>query len=178
MSVLSCFYQWAVAEGHARAVPFSYAQAQVRYGNVVREAQVNLARRRIPKRHVTIRYLEADFAALFIAALGGCGPDGMPDGGYRGRELARNAAIGQLALASGLRRQEFSYLLVYEIPPLPPSPGRTAGPVPGAGGGDQGPQVPYDLDRLCVAGGGASVCRAGSRRRRGRVTVAAAAAVG
>ena len=130
VSVLSCFYQWAVAEGHARAVPFSYAQAQVRYGNVVREAQVNLARRRTPKRHVTIRYLEADFAALFIAALGGCGPDGMPDGGYRGRELARNAAMGQLALASGLRRQEFSYLLVYEIPPLPPSPGRLPVPFP------------------------------------------------
>lgn len=130
VSVLSCFYQWAVAEGHARAVPFSYAQAQVRYGNVVREAQVNLARRRTPKRHVTIRYLEADFAALFIAALSGLGPGGMPDGGYRGRELARNAAVGQLALASGLRRQEFSYLLVYEIPPLPPSPGRLPVPFP------------------------------------------------
>jgi integrase len=130
VSVLSCFYQWAVAEGHARGVPFSYAQAQVRYGDVVREAQVNLARRRVPKRHVTIRYLEADFAALFIAALGGLGPGGMADGGYRGRELARNAAIGQLALASGLRRQEFSYLLVYEIPPLPPSPGRLPVPFP------------------------------------------------
>ena len=34
VSVLSCFYQWAVAEGHAGAVPFSYAQAQVRYGDV------------------------------------------------------------------------------------------------------------------------------------------------
>ena len=62
VSVLSSFYQWAVAEGHAVAVPFSYAQAQVRYGDVRRDAQVNLARRRVPKRHVTIRYLEADFA--------------------------------------------------------------------------------------------------------------------
>ena len=130
VSVLSCFYQWAVAEGHARGVPFSYAQAQVRYGDVVREAQVNLARRRTPKRHVTIRYLEADFAALFIAALGGLGPGGVADSGYRGRELSRNAAIGQLALASGLRRQEFSYLLVYEIPQLPPSPGRLPVPFP------------------------------------------------
>ena len=119
-----------VAEGYARGVPFSYAQARVRYGDVAREAQVNLARRRVPKLHVTIRYLEADFAALFIAALGGLGPDGMPDGGYRGRELARNAAVGQLALATGLRRQEFSYLLVYEIPPLPPSPGHLPVPFP------------------------------------------------
>jgi hypothetical protein len=82
VSILSCFYQWAVAEGYASAVPFSYAQAQVRYGDVRRDAQVNLARRRVPKRHVTIRYLEPDFAELFIGALGGLGPDGMPDTGY------------------------------------------------------------------------------------------------
>jgi Phage integrase, N-terminal SAM-like domain len=56
VSVLSSFYQWAVAEGYAAAVPFSYAQAQVRYGDVRRDAQVNLARRRVPQRHVTIRY--------------------------------------------------------------------------------------------------------------------------
>jgi len=130
VSILSCFYQWAVAEGHASGVPFSYAQAQVRYGDVRRDAQVNLARRRVPKRHVTIRYLEADFADLFIAALEGLGPDGMPDTGYRGRELARNSAVGKLTLASGLRRQEFTYLLVYEIPPLPPSPGRLPVPFP------------------------------------------------
>ena len=28
VSVLSSFYQWAVAEGHASAVPFSYGQAR------------------------------------------------------------------------------------------------------------------------------------------------------
>jgi integrase len=130
MSVLSSFYQWAVAEGHAVAVPFTYAQAQARYGDVRRDVRVNLARRRVPKRHVTIRYLEPDFAELFIGALGGLGPDGMPDSGYRGRELARNSAVGKLALASGLRRQEFSYLLVYEIPPLSASPGRLPVPFP------------------------------------------------
>ena len=124
MSVLSCFYQWAVVEGLAAAVPFSYAQAQVRYGDVVRETRVNLARRRTPKRHVTIKYLEADFAELFVGALSGLGPGGEPDGGYRGRELARNAAVASLVLASGLRRQEFSYLLVWEVPALPARPGR------------------------------------------------------
>lgn len=79
---------------------------------------------------MTIRYLEADFADLFIAALGGLGPDGAPDGGYRGRELARNSAVAKLALACGLRRQEFSYLLAYEVPRLPPSPGRLPVPFP------------------------------------------------
>jgi integrase len=119
MTVLSCFYQWAVAEGYAGAVPFSYARALVRYGDVVREARENLARRRTPKRYVAIKYLEADFVELFLRALSGLGPDGAPDSGYRGRELARNTAIARLALASGLRCQEFTYLLVYEIPALP-----------------------------------------------------------
>ena len=47
---------------------------------------------------------------------------------YRGRELARNAAIGELALATGMRLQEFSSLLVYEVPPLPSCP--VTAPIP------------------------------------------------
>ena len=121
IGVLSSFYQWAVAEGHAGAVPFSYAQARSRYGEQVRLVQANLARRPAPKPHVTIKYLEADFAALFLNALAGLTPDGTPDSGYRGRELARNAAVARLVLATGLRRREFSFLLVFEIPPAPPA---------------------------------------------------------
>jgi hypothetical protein len=91
---------------------------------------VNLARRRTPKRHVTIKYLEPGFADLFVRALAGLGPDGTADAGYRGRELARNSAVARLALATGLRRQEFTYLLACEIPPLP-APGPDSGlPIP------------------------------------------------
>jgi hypothetical protein len=36
--------------------------------------------------------------------------------------MARNAAIGDLALSTGLRLQEFTFLLPWEIPALPPSP--------------------------------------------------------
>jgi len=89
---------------------------------------VNLAVRRRPKPHVTIKYLEPDFAELFLRGLRGLAPDGSADSGYWGRELARNAAIGELALATGLRLQEFSFLLTYEIPPLPPVP--TVAPIP------------------------------------------------
>jgi integrase len=71
---------------------------------------------------VTIKYLEPDFTELFLNGLRGLAPDGVLDSGYRGRELARNAAIGELALATGLRLQEFSYLLAYEVPVLPPKP--------------------------------------------------------
>lgn len=126
VSVLSAFYQWAASEGEATAVPFSYAQARSRYGQQVRDGQANLARRRVPKSHVRIKYLEADFAAMLVNALGGLRPDGTADAGYRGRELARNAAITRMVLATGLRRREFTFLLVFEVPPLP-SPAHPVG---------------------------------------------------
>jgi hypothetical protein len=51
--------------------------------------------------------------------LAGMLPGGGDDPGFRGREPARNAAVGHLAAASGLRAQEFSHLLVWELPPPP-----------------------------------------------------------
>ncbi len=128
MSILGSFYRWALAEGHARAEPFTYRAATVMFADQRAARQVNQAVRRAPKPHVTIRYLEGDFTALFLKALRGLRPDGTEDGDYRGRELVRNAAVGHLAVATGLRLQEFSHLLVHEIPPLPPRP--TGLPVP------------------------------------------------
>jgi hypothetical protein len=72
--------------------------------------QVNLAIRRTPKPHVTIKYLQAGFVNLFMQGLRGLVPDGGQDTRFHGRELARNAAVGGLALATGLRLQEFTYL--------------------------------------------------------------------
>jgi site-specific recombinase XerD len=119
MSVLSLFYRWAMEEGHAQAEPFTYRSARALFAGTGREVKVNLAVRRTPKPHVTIKYLEPDFTRLFLDGLRGLAPDGGPDPDYRGRELARNAAVGELALATGLRLQEFSSLLAWEIPPLP-----------------------------------------------------------
>ncbi|MEV1172127.1 hypothetical protein [Nonomuraea sp. NPDC049784] len=132
MKALSLFYRWLVDEGHASAVPFSYRQATRLLDGVPREYERNLAKVREPKPHTTIKYLEPDFAEGFIKALAGLRPDGTPDDGYRGRELGRNAAMGELVLASGLRRQEFTHLLVYEVPPLPRE--RTVVPIPFAAG--------------------------------------------
>lgn len=128
MSILSLFYRWAIVEGHAEAEPFSYRTARALFAGTGREVRVNLAVRRTPKPHVTIKYLEPDFTRLFLHGLRGLAPDGQPDDGYRGRELARNAAVGELALATGLRLAEFSCLLAYEIPPLPAKP--TPVPIP------------------------------------------------
>jgi len=130
MSVLSLFYRWAMDEGYAQAEPFTYRMARALFAGTGRTARVNLAVRRTPKPHVTIKYLEPDFTSLFLNGLRGLARDGSPDPHYRGRELARNAAIGELALATGMRAQEFSSLLSWEIPPLPPAPTKVPIPFP------------------------------------------------
>jgi site-specific recombinase XerC len=128
MSILSMFYRWALDEGHAQAEPFTYRTARALFHGTSRDVRVNLAVRRTPKPPVTIKYLDPDFTELFLNGLRGLAPDGVVDVRYRGRELARNAAMGGLALATGLRLQEFTYLLTYEIPALPPT--ATAIPIP------------------------------------------------
>jgi integrase len=128
MSILSLFYRWAIEEGHAQAEPFTYRTARALFAGTGREVRVNLAVRRTPKPHVTIRYLEPDFTGLFLASLRGLARDGSADTGYHGREMTRNAAVAGLALATGLRLQEFTYLLPWEVPALPPRP--TARPIP------------------------------------------------
>jgi site-specific recombinase XerD len=130
VSVLSVFYRWATAEGHAMAEPFSYRSAVAVFDGVMVRRRVNTAARRRAKPHVTIKYLEAEFASLFVHALRGLAPDGTADVGFRGRNLSRNAAIAELALASGLRLAEFTYLLVYELPALPSVPTDLPIPLP------------------------------------------------
>lgn len=134
MSILSLFYRWAMAEGYASAEPFTYRAARALFAGTGREVRVNLAVRRTPKPHVTIKYLEPDFTELFRRGLRGLAPDGSQDTGFHGRELARNGAIGDLALATGLRLQEFTHLLPWEIPTLPPVPSAVPIPFPVAAG--------------------------------------------
>jgi hypothetical protein len=57
-------------------------------------------------------------------------PDGAEKGRCRGRELERNAAVGDMVLATGLRLQEFTWLLAAEVPPLPAAPCTTPVPFP------------------------------------------------
>ena len=76
MSILSLFYRWAMDEGHAQAEPFTYRMARALFAGTGREVRVNLAVRRSPKPHVTIRYLEPDFTAMFLSGLCGLTADG------------------------------------------------------------------------------------------------------
>lgn len=119
VGVVAQFYAWAVEEGHATAVPFTYGAGR-RYadGRLV-EVRRNLAKVRAPKPHTRIKYLEREFVELFVLALEGLLPDGSPDPAFRGLHPGRNAATARFVLSSGLRRQEFTYFLVHEVPPLP-----------------------------------------------------------
>lgn len=148
-TVLSGFYRWATAEGYASAVPFSYRLATRMVDGFVHAHERNMAKVRAPAPHTTIRYLDTDFADLFVKVLAGLRPDGSPDESYRGRELGRNSAMGELVLASGLRRREFTHLLVYEVPALPRE--RTEVPIPfpvgygvGKGGKQRTTWISYD----------------------------------
>ena len=128
VKALSRFYLWAAAEGHVQAVPFSYAQQWITRPDGARvEITRNLATVRTGNAHATRKYLDGPYVELLLHALAGNDPHGAPDGSFRGRETGRNAAVIGLALASGLRSQEFSYLTVYEVPLLPAR--RTAVPV-------------------------------------------------
>ncbi|MFD4258677.1 site-specific integrase [Streptomyces sp. NPDC058534] len=119
MGILSAFYRWAVDEHFAEAVPFTYRMGKRMADGVLVDVERNLARVRSPRPHTSIKYMEQDFCRLFVCGLAGLEPDGTPDRRCRGRECARNGAMGDFVLASGLRRQEFTHLTIYEVPPLP-----------------------------------------------------------
>ncbi|MGW6871323.1 site-specific integrase [Streptomyces xanthophaeus] len=118
ITVLSRLYAWAVDNDHCAKVPFTYAMGTRYTADGPKDTRRNTATLRRAQPHVTMKYLEEDFARLFLRALAGLQPDGTPDD-FRGRELARNGAVGGLVTATGLRAQEFTYLLTYELPRLP-----------------------------------------------------------
>jgi site-specific recombinase XerD len=129
VNTLSTFYLWAQAEGHVAAVPFSYAQQAITRPDGVRvDVTRNLAMVRGGNAHAGRKYLERPFVDLLLRALAGNDPAGQADSSFRGRETGRNAAVIGLAFATGLRLREFTYLTVFEVPPLPNR--RTAVPVP------------------------------------------------
>ena len=119
VKTLSAFYQWAAGEGHVAAVPFTYAPRSVIRPDGMRvQVAKNLATVRTGNAHATRKYLEPPYVELLMNALEGNDATGARDG-FRGRETGRNAAMIGLALASGLRAREFTYLTVYEVPALP-----------------------------------------------------------
>jgi len=135
VAAIARFYDWAHAENLIDALPFDYRTYLVRTDGSPRVRRRNLAKERDGRPYATIRWLETDYLELFLSAgLGGRLPDGGADPAFRGREAARNAAVGRLAAGSGMRSQEFSHLLVWELPspPLDGETGIVALPLPAA----------------------------------------------
>ncbi|MGY3567721.1 integrase [Sinomonas sp. RB5] len=116
------FYGWAVEENLVRTRPFRYRSAYVSTGPLAGQTvEKNQARSKTGSRAASIRSLSPDFADLFIeVGLGGKLPDGTPDPAFGGRTAARNRAVAALVRSSGLRRQEFSNLLLWEVPQSAP----------------------------------------------------------
>ncbi|MBK3627463.1 site-specific integrase [Streptomyces sp. MBT49] len=118
INTVARFYEWAVDHGHCTVQPFTFAIVR-RYTDAgVQQTRRNTATLRQAKPHARVKYLEADFSRMFVRALAGLRPDGEPDG-FRGRHLGRNAAMASFVISSGLRSQEFTHLLSYELPTLP-----------------------------------------------------------
>ena len=120
VKTVSAFYSWAAAEGHVGAVPFSFAQQVITRPDGPRvKITRNLATVRGGNAHAARKYLETPYVELLMNALAGNDPTGDRDAAFRGRETGRNTAVIGLALASGLRAQEFTYLTAFEVPTLP-----------------------------------------------------------
>jgi site-specific recombinase XerD len=118
VAALENFYRWAIDRGLTTSSPFAYREGWARGSDgVVRSVRRNLAKERAGRPHATLRWLESDRLALFLSVgLGGLLPDGSEDPVFTGRNAARNRAFGELLVASGLRDQEASFLLVHELP--------------------------------------------------------------
>jgi len=56
VSVLGVFYRWAISEGYASAEPFTYRGGLAVFAGTGRPVEVNLARRRMPRPHVSISF--------------------------------------------------------------------------------------------------------------------------
>ena len=118
VAAIDNLYNWAVEEELTASLPFSYSWARNPHtGQMVRR---NRATERNSRRHATIRWLgEEQYKCFRDIGMLGLSPDGSPDPGFHGRHAARNAAFVDLLAGSGVRVQEGSHLLIWELPELP-----------------------------------------------------------
>lgn len=119
LSAMENFYSWAVETGLTPAKPFRYKTMRVQRGTRGPRGtvEVNLARAKDGSATATVRSLASDWADMFVdVGMGGRLPSGPPDPAFRGRSEVRNRALAALVRTSGLRRAEFTNLLVWEVP--------------------------------------------------------------
>lgn len=118
VAAIDNLYSWGLEEELADSLPFSYSWARNPHtGQLVRK---NRATEKNARRHATIRWLGAEqYELLRDVGMLGLLPDGTPSSDFSGRNGPRNAAFAELLRGSGVRVQEGSHLLVFELPQLP-----------------------------------------------------------
>ncbi|WP_298280448.1 site-specific integrase [uncultured Bradyrhizobium sp.] len=117
---LDKLYRWAQREGLVERPPFTHRQVWRRsYGG--RRAAIsarNEAYERAARRS-DVRFIDlADYHAFRDVGLRGLTVEGVQRPGARDRNGARNALFADLLVTTGLRLEEASFLLAFEIPAL------------------------------------------------------------
>lgn len=117
VAALDKLYRWGVEEGLISQSPFSYRQVWKRaYGAGQRAAiAMNASYERAVKRSDMRFLMLHDFHRFRDVGLLGLQADGRPRIGARDRNGIRNALFAELLIATGLRLEEGSSLLVTEI---------------------------------------------------------------
>ena len=117
---LAKLYAWAVREGLVTSVPFTHRTVW-RRGHGDRRAQLssrNEAYERAAKRS-DVRFIELGvFRTFRDVGLRGLAVDGSEKPGARDRNGTRNALFAELLATTGLRLEEASFLLAFELAAL------------------------------------------------------------
>jgi site-specific recombinase XerD len=117
VAAIDKLYRWAEVEGVVAASPFSHAQVW-RRGQGLRRVQVvarNQSYERAAKRS-DVRFVSLDDYRVFRdVGLRGLAPHGGARAGARDRNGARNALFAELLVTTGLRLEEASFLLAFEL---------------------------------------------------------------
>jgi site-specific recombinase XerD len=117
VAALEKLYRWAEVEGIVAASPFSHRQVW-RLGHGSRRIQVvarNESYERAAKRS-DVRFVSLDDYRMFRdVGLRGLARDGGARAGARDRNGTRNALFAELLVTTGLRLEEASFLLAFEL---------------------------------------------------------------
>jgi site-specific recombinase XerD len=117
VAALEKLYRWAEAGGVVAASPFSHRHVW-RRGHASRRIQVvarNESYERAAKRS-DVRFVSLDDYRVFRdVGLRGLAPNGGARTGARDRNVARNTLFAELLVTTGLRLEEASFLLAFEL---------------------------------------------------------------
>lgn len=125
IAALDGFYRYARSQHLIDDLPFTYRTVRrwrrgVDYPEIVDR---NMAYEKDGSPDATIVWLEKEYLHRFLdIGMSGLLPNGEADPAYRGRNASRNRAFAEFLADTGLRAQEASHLLTYELPTIPDKP--------------------------------------------------------